>query len=57
MSDTATGFRERLQAAHTESIGVGPTGPLILFLASLSSATILLGRGIRLVYRRCRGYA
>lgn len=50
-------FRERLQVVHTESVAAGPTGPLILFLACLSSASLLLAQGIRHLYRRCRGYA
>lgn len=50
-------FRERLLTAHTESVAAGPTGPLVLFLASLSSSAILMGQGVRFLYRRCRGYA
>jgi hypothetical protein len=54
---TPLSFRERLQAAHNESVSVGPTGPLVLFFASVTSAFVLAGKGVVFLYNRCRGYA
>lgn len=50
-------FRERLETTHRESVSAGATGPLVLFLCSLSSAVVLLGKGLVFLYNRVRGYA
>ena len=54
VAPTLPPFLDRVRSHHEDSLAAGPTGPLVLLFAFVSSASVLCWRGLVFGFHRCR---